>query len=119
LSTGPHLHFAIERGDNFVNPLTQKLGSNHRVSPRMKSLFNAIRDRYERALSRLPDLGSHFVAPDARKPPISSLGDRYHVALPRETSFVARHHRRYARRHSHHVIRAAAERAGAVDDSAM
>jgi murein DD-endopeptidase MepM/ murein hydrolase activator NlpD len=121
LSTGPHLHFAIEKGHAFVNPLTQKLGANHRVSPRMKSLFNAIKDRYEHALARLPDLGSHFVAPDARKPPISKLGDRYHVSLRSQSSSAKsarHHHRRIARRHSRHVIRTA-ERLGAVDDGAM
>jgi murein DD-endopeptidase MepM/ murein hydrolase activator NlpD len=121
LSTGPHLHFGIERGDTYVNPLTQKLGANHRVSPRMKSLFNAIKNRYERALARLPDLGSHFVVPDARKPPISKLGDRYHVSLRRETSSAthSRRHRHYARRHTHHVVRTASTMGGAVDDGAM
>jgi murein DD-endopeptidase MepM/ murein hydrolase activator NlpD len=120
LSTGPHLHFAIEKGDAYVNPLTQKLGANHRVSPRMKSLFNAIKDRYQQALARLPDLGSHFVAPDARKPPISKLGDRYHVSLHNQpsSSKSSHRHRHIARRHTAHVIRTA-DRVGAVDDGAM
>jgi murein DD-endopeptidase MepM/ murein hydrolase activator NlpD len=81
LSTGPHLHFAMEKAGTYVNPLTEKLGENHEVSPRMKALFDDIKDRYQSALAKLPDLGSHFVASDARKPAISVFGDMYHVTL--------------------------------------
>jgi len=83
LSTGPHLHYALEKQGNFINPLTQKLGVHHEVSPRMKAVFENIKQRYEGALAKLPDLSSHFVAADARKPAISPLGDLYHVTLKR------------------------------------
>jgi hypothetical protein len=85
LSTGPHLHFAMEKAGTYVNPLTEKLGENHPVSPRMRALFDDIKDRYQTALSKLPDMGTHYgtetVSADSRKPAISKFADMYHVTL--------------------------------------
>ncbi|HUY26116.1 MAG TPA: M23 family metallopeptidase [Candidatus Binataceae bacterium] len=96
LSTGPHLHFALEKQGKYVNPLTQKLGVNHQVSPRMIALFDNIKHRYDSALAKLPDLGNHFVTADARKPAISPFGDMYHVTLdhraPRTSHRRVRHY---------------------------
>lgn len=121
LSTGPHLHFGIEKGDHYVNPLTQKLGENHQVSPRMRNLFNAIKEHYERALARLPDLASRFAGPHGNREPYSKLGGRYHVSARHETSSATRyhHHHRYARRHTRHIVRTAETSGGAIDDGAM
>jgi len=81
LSTGPHLHFAMEKAGDWVNPLTEKLGENHPVSPRMRAIFDDLKDQYQSALAELPDLGSHFIAAEARKPAISKFADMYHVTL--------------------------------------
>jgi murein DD-endopeptidase MepM/ murein hydrolase activator NlpD len=81
LSTGPHLHFAMEKAGAWVNPLTEKLGENHEVSPRMRAIFAEIKDQYQSALAELPDLGSHFIASEQRKPAISKFGELYHVTI--------------------------------------
>jgi murein DD-endopeptidase MepM/ murein hydrolase activator NlpD len=83
LSTGPHLHFALLHDGRYVNPLSQKLGENHGVSPRLRALFEQIKGRYQTLLARLPDLGSHYVLASQRKPAISRLGDLYHVEVRR------------------------------------
>ena len=56
LSTGPHLHFALEREGHYINPLTENIGVNHQVSPRMRSLFERFKDNYLTMLSKLPEL---------------------------------------------------------------
>jgi murein DD-endopeptidase MepM/ murein hydrolase activator NlpD len=81
LSTGPHLHFAIEKRGLNVDPLSQTLGVHHQVSPRMKALFENIKSRYQLALAKLPNLGSHFAPVLSRKPAISAFADQYHVTL--------------------------------------
>jgi murein DD-endopeptidase MepM/ murein hydrolase activator NlpD len=81
LSTGPHLHFAILHEGQYVNPLSQKLGANHEVSPRLRSLFDQVTQRYQTLLAMLPDLGTHRVMAGERKPAISRFGDLYHVEL--------------------------------------
>ena len=62
LSTGPHLHYAIEKDGEYVNPLSQDLGVNHKVSPRLRALFDHLKKDYLGALSHLPTGGHYSVA---------------------------------------------------------
>jgi murein DD-endopeptidase MepM/ murein hydrolase activator NlpD len=65
LSTGPHLHYAIEKDGRFVNPLTQSLGTHHRVSPRMRALFDRFKQSYLTILNRNHDVHGHVSVPAA------------------------------------------------------
>jgi hypothetical protein len=98
LSTGPHLHFAIEKRGLNVDPLSQSLGVHHQVSARMKAVFESLKNRYQLALAKLPNLGSRFAPALSRKPAISQLADQYHVSLKRPVSA------RVSRRHRHHPL---------------
>jgi hypothetical protein len=71
----------MEKEGVWVNPLTEKIGENHEVSPRMRAIFDEIKDQYQSALAELPDLGSHFIASEQRKPAISKFGELYHVTI--------------------------------------
>lgn len=73
LSTGPHLHYAIEKDGRYVNPLEQNLGEHHEVSPRLRAVFDHFKSEYLAALDHLP-LGGHYnVALPADQPMSSNL----------------------------------------------
>ncbi|MBV8450867.1 MAG: M23 family metallopeptidase, partial [Deltaproteobacteria bacterium] len=59
LSTGPHLHYGLEKDGRYVNPLTASIGANHQVSPRMRALFDHFKSEYMAIFERLPALGTH------------------------------------------------------------
>lgn len=94
LSTGPHLHFGIERDGRFVNPLTQRLGVNHHVSPRMRALFDRLKNKYLVVLDNISSFGSHIKAPWAYHEPAV---DRHAPAVKRAVA------RRNSRSHLYRV----------------
>jgi murein DD-endopeptidase MepM/ murein hydrolase activator NlpD len=58
LSTGPHLHYGIEKDGRYINPLTESIGVNHPVSPRMRALFDHLKSSYIAIFNRLPAIGN-------------------------------------------------------------
>jgi murein DD-endopeptidase MepM/ murein hydrolase activator NlpD len=63
LSTGSHLHFAIEKDGQFVDPLTASLGTHNKVSPTLRALFDRLKQKYIATLDRMPQMGGHFSPP--------------------------------------------------------
>jgi len=58
LSTGPHLHYGLEKDGRYVNPLTASIGANHQVSPHMRALFDRFKSEYLAVFNRLPALAN-------------------------------------------------------------
>jgi hypothetical protein len=69
LSTGPHLHYGLEKDGHYVDPLTANIGINHQVSPRMRALFDHFKSEYLAIFDRLPALGTHQLV----SPTLSSI----------------------------------------------
>jgi len=63
LSTGPHLHYALEKDGRYINPLSDTLAVHHQISPAMRSLFEHFKRRYMATMEQLPSFGGHFMAP--------------------------------------------------------
>jgi murein DD-endopeptidase MepM/ murein hydrolase activator NlpD len=59
LSTGPHLHYGLEKDGRYVDPLTTSIDANHQVSPRMRALFDHFKSEYMTVFDRLPAFATH------------------------------------------------------------
>jgi murein DD-endopeptidase MepM/ murein hydrolase activator NlpD len=66
-ATGPHLHFAVKRGEAFLDPLTMKLDGVRAVPPRLRTEFDAERKALDALIDPivLPDVPAR----DATKTP--------------------------------------------------
>jgi murein DD-endopeptidase MepM/ murein hydrolase activator NlpD len=53
-ATGPHLHFAVRRGDIFLDPLTLKMDGFRVVPPRDRDEFSSLRAALDLALDAIP-----------------------------------------------------------------
>jgi murein DD-endopeptidase MepM/ murein hydrolase activator NlpD len=62
LSTGPHLHYGLEKDGRYVDPLSESIGINHHVSPRMQALFDRFKSEYLAVFSRLPSNNRQLVS---------------------------------------------------------
>jgi murein DD-endopeptidase MepM/ murein hydrolase activator NlpD len=58
LSTGPHLHYGLEKDGRYIDPLTTTIGVNHQVSPRMQALFDRFKAEYLAIFNRLAVVGN-------------------------------------------------------------
>ena len=62
-ATGPHLHFAVKRGDIFMDPLTLKLDGVRMLPNKDKDEFDELRNKDDQALDAVvmptndPDAG--------------------------------------------------------------
>ena len=78
-ATGPHLHFAVKRGEMFLDPLTMKLDGVRLVPPKLKTEFDDLRQKLDHELDAidLPEQGDAGVAakPDAQAPHEDALPD--------------------------------------------
>ena len=71
-ATGPHLHFAVKRGEMFLDPLTMKLDGVRLVPPKLKAEFDELRQKLDHELDAisLPEQGDAGIATaaDAQAP---------------------------------------------------
>jgi murein DD-endopeptidase MepM/ murein hydrolase activator NlpD len=80
LSTGPHLHYGIEKDGVYVNPLNQDLGVHHQVSPRLRAVFDGFKREYLAMLNHLPLSGHSNVAFAAEQAPADVVEPATHSA---------------------------------------
>jgi murein DD-endopeptidase MepM/ murein hydrolase activator NlpD len=58
LSTGPHLHFGMDRAGAYVNPLAITAAAGARVPEAARRLFDRVQRAVRRELAALPRTGS-------------------------------------------------------------
>src|SRR5207244_10965036 len=63
LSTGPHLHFALDRGGEYVDPLKLTAAPGPRLPEPARRLFDRVQKAVTRQLATLPRGGSPLPVP--------------------------------------------------------
>jgi murein DD-endopeptidase MepM/ murein hydrolase activator NlpD len=81
LSTGPHLHYAIEKDGRYVNPLTQSMNAPHRISPRMRVVFDRFKQNYLTVMNHLSTFGPAIRMARGSSPSVPSAAE--HAGLQR------------------------------------
>jgi murein DD-endopeptidase MepM/ murein hydrolase activator NlpD len=69
LSTGPHLHFAMDRGGSYVNPLHLTATVGARVPETARRLFDRVQHAVVSELAALPHTGNAFTVSSSSRPP--------------------------------------------------
>jgi murein DD-endopeptidase MepM/ murein hydrolase activator NlpD len=52
-ATGPHLHFAVKKGEMFIDPLSMKLDGVHVLPPKEKDAFDTFKNEMDAALDAI------------------------------------------------------------------
>jgi murein DD-endopeptidase MepM/ murein hydrolase activator NlpD len=81
LSTGPHLHYALVKDGRYVNPLTQSLNAPHRISPRMRVVFDRFKLNYLTLMNHLSTYGPTIRMARGSAPSVPSVAE--HAGLQR------------------------------------
>jgi murein DD-endopeptidase MepM/ murein hydrolase activator NlpD len=92
LSTGPHLHYALVKDGRYVNPLTLSLNAPHRISPRMRVVFDRFKLNYLTLMSHLSTFGPTIRMARGSAPSVPSVAE--HAGLQRtaaEPDIIAGH----------------------------
>jgi murein DD-endopeptidase MepM/ murein hydrolase activator NlpD len=65
-ATGPHLHFAVKRGEMFIDPMSMKLDGVHVLPPKEKEDFDDYKGEMDSALDAiaLPDATADTTTPE-------------------------------------------------------
>jgi murein DD-endopeptidase MepM/ murein hydrolase activator NlpD len=75
-ATGPHLHFAVKRGETFIDPLSLKLDGFRLVPRQDKETFTELRAELDEALDSIPlPGGAPTPADDPDSPPDDNATD--------------------------------------------
>jgi len=92
LATGPHLHFALYKGGNYIDPMTVKYTRGSDISFSTRPLFEKIKREYLEALGKLPESASHRTSASLGKPAISPMANAADTSQ-KQPSTPPKHHR--------------------------
>jgi murein DD-endopeptidase MepM/ murein hydrolase activator NlpD len=114
LSTGPHLHYALIKDGQFVDPLTANLdeGGGVAISSDRRPLFEQFKRQFERALGGIHGVGQGWAANESTSRVIT-LG--YDTELGVGETLPSKSSRHRSRHHPVHLLRGGLLRDGHKD----